>query len=143
MKIIIDTNVLVSAALKGRNPQEIVLTIVKNQKKYQWIVSSEILSEYKEVLSRSKFNFSPVEVQRWYKLLDAFTTIIDVELSVDFPRDAKDAKFIACALVADADFFITGDRDFTEAQKLIKTTIISVSSFKEFLERQDPEELNS
>ena len=42
-----------------------------------------------------------------------------------------------------ADFFITGDRDFTEAQKLIKTTIISVSSFKEFLERQDPEELNS
>jgi len=90
-------------------------------------------------LSRSKFNFSPVEVQRWYKLLDAFTTIIDVELSVDFPRDAKDAKFIACALVADADFFITGDRDFTEAQKLIKTTIISVSSFKEFLEQQAPE----
>ncbi|NEP43114.1 MAG: putative toxin-antitoxin system toxin component, PIN family [Okeania sp. SIO2H7] len=68
---------------------------------------------------------------------------MDVELSVDFPRDAKDAKFIACALVADADFFITGDKDFTEAQKLIKTTIISVSSFKEFLERQDPEELNS
>lgn len=143
MKIIIDTNILVSAALKGRNPQEVVLTIVRNPQKYQWIVSSEILSEYKEVLSRSKFNFSPVEVQRWYRLLDAFTTVIDVELSVDFPRDAKDAKFIACALVADADFFITGDKDFTEAQKLIKTTIISVSSFKEFLERQDPEELNS
>ncbi|NEP43113.1 MAG: putative toxin-antitoxin system toxin component, PIN family [Okeania sp. SIO2H7] len=75
MKIIIDTNILVSAALKGRNPQEVVLTIVRNPQKYQWIVSSEILSEYKEVLSRSKFNFSPVEVQRWYRLLEGASHI--------------------------------------------------------------------
>jgi predicted nucleic acid-binding protein len=60
-------------------------------------------------------------------------------LSIDFPRDTKDAKFLACALAAEADFLVTGDRDFTEAQKLIKTTIISVYSFKELLEQQDPQ----
>lgn len=28
---------------------------------------------------------------------------------VDFPRDQKDAKFLACALTTNAEFFITGD----------------------------------
>jgi putative PIN family toxin of toxin-antitoxin system len=139
MKVIIDTNVVVSAALKGRNPEEVILRIVSNPEKYQWMVSSEILSEYKEVLSRSKFHLSPADIKRWYRLIDAFTTVINVDLSIDFPRDTKDAKFLACALAAEADFLVTGDRDFTEAQKLIKTTIISVYSFKELLEPQDPE----
>jgi predicted nucleic acid-binding protein len=49
---------------------------------------------------------------------------------IDFPRDRKDAKFIACALAAKADYLITGDRDFTEAQKLLSTTILTVSQFK-------------
>ena len=139
MKVIIDTNVVVSAALKGRNPEEVILRIASNPEKYQWMVSSEILSEYKEVLSRSKFNLSPADIQRWYRLIDAFTTVINVDLSIDFPRDTKDAKFLACALAAKADFLVTGDRDFTEAQKLIKATIISVYSFKELLEQQDPQ----
>jgi putative PIN family toxin of toxin-antitoxin system len=76
MKVIIDTNVVVSAALKGRNPEEVILRIASNPEKYQWMVSSEILSEYKEVLSRSKFNLSPADIQRWYRLIDAFTTVI-------------------------------------------------------------------
>lgn len=56
--------------------------------------------------------------------------MIDVNVEIDFPRDSKDAKFLACAVVANADFLITGDSDFTEAQTLVKATIISVSSFK-------------
>ena len=55
---------------------------------------------------------------------------IDVDIELEFARDRKDAKFIACALVSDADFLITGDRDFTHAKKLVNTTIISVSLFK-------------
>jgi uncharacterized protein len=66
----------------------------------------------------------------WFDLIDTFPTIVDVNVEIDFPRDPKDAKFLACAVTANADFLITGDLDFTEAQALVKTTIISVSSFK-------------
>ena len=52
-------------------------------------------------------------------------TLVDVNIVVDFPRDQKDAKFLSCALAADADYLITGDADFSEAWKLTKTTIIS------------------
>lgn len=63
-------------------------------------------------------------------MLDAFTTPVDVSIPVDFPRDQGDAKFLACALTSEADFLITGDRDFEVARKLVTTTILSVSTFK-------------
>jgi len=49
---------------------------------------------------------------------------------VNFPRDQKDAKFLACALANDADYLISGDSDFREAHTLLNTTILSVSMFK-------------
>ena len=61
------------------------------------------------------------------------TKLIDVSIEIDFPRDQKDAKFIACALSANADFLITGDRDFTEVQSLENTLIISVPLFAELI----------
>ncbi|GAB4243458.1 MAG: hypothetical protein Kow0049_33100 [Stanieria sp.] len=53
MKVIIDTNILVSAALKNRQPEQVVLLVASN---YQWLVSTEILQEYEQVLSRKKLN---------------------------------------------------------------------------------------
>ena len=44
--------------------------------------------------------------------------------NVEFLRDRKDAKFIACAVAGKADFLITGDSDFVDAQKLIDTRIV-------------------
>jgi len=63
-------------------------------------------------------------------LLEQVTVQSSVDLVIDFPRDQKDAKFLSCALSADADYFVTGDRDFSQAQKLLSTTILSVSQFK-------------
>ena len=58
---------------------------------------------------------------------------VDVDLEFEFVRDRKYAKFLACALVSDAEFLITGDRDFTQAEKLVHTTIISVAVFKKLV----------
>jgi putative PIN family toxin of toxin-antitoxin system len=132
MKVLIDTNVLVSAALRDKDPEAVIL-FVAAQPDWLWIVSADILAEYREVLSRPKFAL-PAEVRRrWFDLLDALTTRIEVEAAFDFPRDQKDAKFLACALVANAEFFITGDRDFTQATKLVNTIILSVALFKKLI----------
>jgi len=132
MKIVIDTNVLVSAALRDRDPEAIILFVLE-QEDYQWIVSSAILEEYKTVLSRKRLGLSETLKQRWFYLLDALTTLVEVDLEIEFSRDQKDAKFIACALAANAEFFITGDKDFTEAQRLLSTTIVSISQFKQLI----------
>ena len=132
MRVVIDTNVLVSAAVVGRDPEAVILLVVSNPE-IEWIVSTEILTEYQEVLSRPRLKLSEEQKQRWFDVLNAATTTIDVEVEVDFPRDRKDAKFLACAVAANVDFLISGDRDLTEVQSWGNTTIISVSLFKRLI----------
>ncbi|MDZ8065936.1 MAG: putative toxin-antitoxin system toxin component, PIN family [Nostoc sp. DedQUE08] len=129
MKVIIDTNIVVSAAIADKNPEAVILFVVANSD-FEWVVSAEILAEYKEVLKRPRLKLTEAQHQRWVYLIDSVTTLIDVDVEVDFPRDRKDAKFLACAIAAEADFLITGDTDFNEAQTLLNTTIISLFLFK-------------
>lgn len=132
MKVVIDTNVLVSAVLKDRDPEAIILFVAERDE-MEWIVSPEIMTEYREVLSRKKFGLPENELQMWFSLLDRFSVSCETSLTIDFPRDQKDAKFLSCAIAAGADYFITGDRDFSQAQKLLSTTILSVSQFKKLV----------
>lgn len=132
MKVIIDTNVLVSAVLKDKDPEAVILFIVERPE-IQWIVSASILEEYKEVLAREKFGLPDDMLRKWNDMFDVFTTGVEVDIAVDFPRDRKDAKFLEYALAADVEYLITGDKDFSEAQRIVNTAIISVSMFKKFI----------
>jgi putative PIN family toxin of toxin-antitoxin system len=129
MKVVIDTNVLISAILKDRTPEAVILFVTEHDD-VEWIVSPEIMAEYREVLSRPKFTLPPEMLAQWFELLERFTVRSDVGLTIDFPRDQKDAKFLSCAIVSGADFFITGDRDFSQAHRLLTTKILSVTQFK-------------
>ena len=128
MKIVVDTNILVSAILRGRMPKRVIQSII-DRPDCEWLVSLEILAEYKEVLLRPKFKLSQGVIEEWGEIFDTVTQLIEVEVEVDFPRDRKDAKFLACALAGNADFLITGDRDFSEVETLGNTQIVSVSVF--------------
>jgi putative PIN family toxin of toxin-antitoxin system len=115
MRVVIDTNILVSAAITGRKPESIIVWIIA-QPDYEWVISEEILAEYLEVLARRKLKLTDAQRSRWLSLIQTSTQLIDVSTKIDFPRDQKDAKFLECAIAANADFLITGDRDFTEVQ---------------------------
>ena len=65
--------------------------------------------------------------------MEALTVMVEVNVEVDFQRDRKDAKFLACAIESQAEYLITGDHDFSDAQKMLSTTIISVSLFKKLV----------
>jgi putative PIN family toxin of toxin-antitoxin system len=132
MKVLVDTNVLVSAVWRDRKPESVVLWIIAHPD-WQWLVSSEIMEEYKQVLRRKKFSFPPETLQKWESLLDRDTHLVSVNMNIDYPRDQKDAMFLACALSNDADFFITGDGDFEEAYTVVNTTIVSVSIFQQMV----------
>jgi len=129
VKVVIDTNVLVSAILKDKEPEAILLFIASHPE-IEWIISPSILKEYNEVLNRKKFSLPDNIKIAWLNLLDSLTTVIDAGVNINFPRDQKDAKFLSCAIAAGADYFITGDKDFEQAEKLFETVIISVPQFK-------------
>ncbi|MCA2694202.1 MULTISPECIES: putative toxin-antitoxin system toxin component, PIN family [unclassified Microcystis] len=128
MRVIIDTNILISAAVADGKPEKVINFIISHAD-YDWIVSQEILDEYREVLQRKKLKLRDTKKAEWLTLIENSTKLIEVNVNVDFTRDPKDAKVIALARVSEADFLITGDRDFEEMIELEQTVIISVSLF--------------
>ncbi len=134
MRVVVDTNVVVSAILRDRLPEQVLLFII-SQPDFEWVASPEILTEYREVLRRPKFALPESLLAQWDERFHSAIALWPVESSVPFPRDAKDAKFIACALAANADFLITGDQDFSEARKLGNTKILSIRQFDELVIR--------
>ncbi len=129
MRVVIDTNVVVSAAFKNKDPEAVLRAMVSHPE-WEWVVSAEILAEYREVLARPKFGLSPTLLRQWITFLKTATVLVEVPAGLAYPPDPTDAKFLACALAVQADWLVTGDRDFTQALKLLTTTILSVSQFK-------------
>ena len=129
MNILVDTNVLLSAAWRDRLPERVVLHIATDHS-FRWIVTPAILAEYIGVLHRPKFSLPEIVLQRWTALLN-----VQTELAPNPPvdptqcRDPKDAIFLAAAIANQAQFLITGDKDLLQLTTAIPTCIISVADF--------------
>jgi uncharacterized protein len=51
MKVIIDTNIVVSAAIADKNPEAVILFVIANYD-FEWVVSTEIIAEYTAIQFR-------------------------------------------------------------------------------------------
>jgi putative PIN family toxin of toxin-antitoxin system len=132
MRVVVDTNVLISAAFRDRLPEDVILFLVGSPD-MDWIATERIVQEYRDVLRRKKFGLTETVIQKWEKTLEEVILMVPDSIVIAFPRDQKDAIFLSCALSADADFLITGDKDFSEAKKITHTTILSAAMFKKLV----------
>jgi putative PIN family toxin of toxin-antitoxin system len=136
MKLIIDTNILISAAIRDRLPEKLILHIISNTE-YQWYANDEILKEYIDVMKRPKFSLTPDLIEKWTELI--IRTVIPVvnAIKIDFKKDILDSKFIECALTVSADYIITGDSDFSNVASDFGINTINVNEFySQFIENQ-------
>ena len=82
VRVVIDANVLVSAAFKDKISEtkisETIVRFVVARTDFEWVVSQAILDEYKTVLARSKFGLPIPLLQQGYALLNTVTVIVDV-----------------------------------------------------------------
>ncbi len=121
---------LISAAFRDRQPEIVILWILAHPE-WEWIASKEIICEYKEVLLRPKFKLVDSQIKYWENLIDETVLVVPVSTEIDFPRDRKDAKFLACAVANQADVLLTGDRDFEEVD--MYSNIMKISEFNRFI----------
>ena len=128
MRVVFDTNVVVSAILRDRLPEKVSLFVI-GRPDFEWVASAEILAEYRNVLARPKFGLPKLILELWDQRFRSAIAQWPVEINISFPRDVTGAKFLACAIATKANFLVTGDRDFTEAIQIDPTKIISVSQF--------------
>jgi putative PIN family toxin of toxin-antitoxin system len=125
--IVLDTNVLVSALIiRGSIPDHII-TMVKNRM-FQPLYSNAILVEYREVLSRPKFNFHAKDIQRAINGIIRVGAIVDI-ISSNFPMpDETDRKFYDVARTAGA-ILITGNTKHYPDEPFILTPAAFVQKY--------------
>ena len=115
-KIVIDTNVLVSALIVKGFPSRIVNELILGEK-VSLCLSKEVWEEYVEVLNREKFSKYPsfkTNAEIVLSELDNLAMQFQPNLRINKINDEADNRFLELAVFADAEFLITGNTlDFT------------------------------
>jgi putative PIN family toxin of toxin-antitoxin system len=112
VRVVLDTNVLVSACWKpdGLEAQTVTLAVLGA---FTACASTQILAEYREVLFRDKF--APLRGRATLLLaaLEPRLLMLQAATQVHATRDEDDHCFIDCAAAARADYLVTGNlKDF-------------------------------
>ena len=128
IRIVPDTNIIISSVFWIGNPYEIVRRGILGE--YQLVISAEILDEVVDKL-RNKFQFPEENIQELIDILLTYCHVVDATSKFDIVRDKKDNKIIECAFDGKADYIVTGDPDLLELKEFRR---IKVLNAKEFLE---------
>ncbi|WP_197507047.1 putative toxin-antitoxin system toxin component, PIN family [Mitsuaria sp. 7] len=125
-----DTNVLVSAFLWGRNPARIIEAVAEGE--VQLFTSKALLDELAATLAKKKLakavsatGFSSEELVARYR---QFSTLITARrLAFTACRDVDDDKVLACAITARAVLIVSGDDDLLSMKDFDDIPIMTVA----------------
>ena len=110
-KLILDTNIIVSALISNSIPTKILYELVLNQK-VKTCLTEEIFTEYIEVLNREKFtkytNFK-LKADIVLNKLREISSYYETNRKIEILSDTSDNKFLELAAVSSADYLITGN----------------------------------
>jgi len=136
-KVVIDANVIISAAFGGR-PLEAVVQALENHEVYLSLTIErelrEVISGLSKKLTKEQIFFIQEKFQQVLSLAKRVTVSTHVVLS----RDAKDDHYLSLCREVGADFLVTGDKDLLSiSQESLKKNKISclIVSPQEFLEK--------
>lgn len=132
-KLIIDTNVLISALIQKSYPNLILVNCVF-ENRFEVCISEELLEEYFEVISRPKFTKYPdflTKAEFVISQLESNATKYSPQVRFDIIVDSADNRLLELAYESKADFIVTGNtNDFTMSE-FNGTRIISPKEFWE------------
>ena len=123
MRIVLDTNIIISALHKNSSNSALIISLFF-QKQIECCLTNEIFLEYKNVLNRPKFNyFNKQDVKLFLE------TIKKQSKWITKKEDSSDNKFLECAVAGNADCIITGDNHLLKLKKYRNITILNPLEF--------------
>ncbi|MGB0745237.1 MAG: putative toxin-antitoxin system toxin component, PIN family [Opitutales bacterium] len=136
MKVVLDTNVLVSALLtKGTPPDQLYRAWESGR--FDLAISTWQIDELRRVLSYEKLRpyLNPVEASLLLENIDSMALIIEVSAPRDESPDPDDNWILACAVIGKADLLVTGDKnDLLHLKKIESVRIVTAREAIEQLE---------
>ena len=132
MKVVFDTNVVASASFWRGTPFECLAAWA--QGRCEAVVSPALLAEYYETIEELRLEYPRREPVEWVNALtEAAELIFPTERATGATPDPGDEMVLECALAAEADFLVSGDKKHLLALKQFQG--IPIVSPAEFLRK--------
>lgn len=126
MRVLLDTNVIISALFFGGNPRTILQSVVR--KKHVAVTSPVLLSALTDVL-RKKFGYSPDAAAAVDHRLRKQSEIVFPREMIDVLTDTPDNRVLEAAVEGTCDVIITGDAGLLTLKKYRNSKILSPEEF--------------
>lgn len=135
MRIVLDTNVVVSALLTGGGAADLAVQLVL-QGEAILLADSRILAEYDEVTARPRFGFAEVERRLFLDVLAGVAEpVVARPLRLGLP-DPEDRMFVEVAVAGGADAIVTGNlKHFRPRRGKLPVAILTPRAFVDRLRR--------
>lgn len=137
IRVVIDTMIFVRALI---NPYGFNARLLNRVDEYELSLSEEIIEEVVEVLFRPEIQkkYNPSKVITVHDVLEIISDadLITPSQKINLCRDPKDNKFIECAVEAEADYLISGDKDLLDIGEYEEIKIITIDKFMEVLDKE-------
>jgi len=133
MKLVLDTNVYISAFYWGGNAQKIIDRIIAGIDLL--FISENILKEISEVMARPKFKTDQETIDKFIETIEKNCIKIFTEGKIkDVCRDKDDDK-LECGIICNADYIITGDDDLLVLKNYEEIKIITPMEYLEIMNK--------
>ena len=136
LRILLDTNVYISAILFKGKPRQILQELV--DERVTAFTSNEILKELEDTLSKPKFKLTNDFVQIVLTEIRDITKLISTSPLKNYLdlRDRNDYHILEAAFSAKIDYLITGDKDLLSLKKISEFKIVSPEEFLRIKEEE-------
>lgn len=131
MRVVLDTNVLLTSLLKTSKYRPIFDGLLSN--KYDLVISHDILQEYVEIIEQKTTATIAKNVSELLINLDNVEKIEVYYRWLLIDQDPDDNKFVDCAIAGNVKFVVSNDKHF-KVLKDIKFPSIEVITSDQFLE---------
>jgi putative PIN family toxin of toxin-antitoxin system len=130
LKVVLDTNILISAILFGGKPRQILEKAIRGE--IRLCLSEPILEELKGVLQRSKFDYSPEMIQFILTELTAIADLVNPSETINVVlEDPEDNRILECAVEAKANYVISGDLHLLKLSRYLNIEVLNAAAFLE------------
>lgn len=136
MKVVLDTNVIISALFWEGKPADVMRRVEAGE--VEMCLSAEILEEVEWVLVRDKLKVplkrSGQRVEKIVNKVYSMAHIVNPRVKVNrIKTDPEDNKFLECALECKADYIVSGDRHLLDLGEFSGIKIVTATEFLESL----------
>jgi putative PIN family toxin of toxin-antitoxin system len=130
LRVVLDTNVLISAILFGGKPRQILEKAIRGE--IRLCLSEPILEELKGVLQRSKFEYSSEIIQFILTELTGIADFVNPSETLNVVlEDPEDNRILECAIEAKANYVISGDFHLLKLRRYRNIEVVNVAAFLE------------